>query len=363
MEPTGRDTLIAFAAAPGQEAADGGERNSPFTAALLRHMNKPGLEVSVMLKDVSADVRRDTRNSQRPQQLSDMSKAFYFAKLQQAETTKTDAPTAPELTAKTPAAAGPSADDRALDVAFWNAAQSVNDCDAVRAYLQRFPSGVFVELARLSEKRLCGAPRKVTVLDQTLPDPPPLLPPAATATPAPTLAPGPAAASVAVAALPAKPAALPEVKATAPSSTEFTRVIQLELIRLGCGPNEASGTWTTNTREGLRKFNKFMRAKLNLNEPANDTIMALQRQKERACPLECERGYAAKGNICVALKVEPKKATRRAERVEKRRPRVHAVREAAPASAPAPAPQAAPMGGGPMFMPMMGGFGFRFGRH
>jgi uncharacterized caspase-like protein len=62
MEAHGRDTLIAFAAAPGQEASDGPERNSPFTAALLRHLPKPGLEVSVMLKEVAADVRRDTRN-------------------------------------------------------------------------------------------------------------------------------------------------------------------------------------------------------------------------------------------------------------------------------------------------------------
>ena len=63
MEASGRDTLIAFAAAPGQEAADGGsDRNSPFTAALLSHLPTPGLEVSVMLKEVAADVRRDTRN-------------------------------------------------------------------------------------------------------------------------------------------------------------------------------------------------------------------------------------------------------------------------------------------------------------
>ena len=79
MEPSARDTLIAFAAAPGQEAADGQDKNSPFTAALLRHIPQPGVEVSVMLKEVAADVRRETRNAQRPQQLSDMSRTFYFA--------------------------------------------------------------------------------------------------------------------------------------------------------------------------------------------------------------------------------------------------------------------------------------------
>src|SRR5215469_1110353 len=84
IEPTGRDTLVAFSAAPGQEAADGHGRNSPFTASLLRHLPKPGLEVSVMLKEVAADVRQETRNTQRPQQLSDMSKAFYFVKAEPA---------------------------------------------------------------------------------------------------------------------------------------------------------------------------------------------------------------------------------------------------------------------------------------
>jgi hypothetical protein len=74
VEPTSRDTLIAFAAAPGQVAADGNERNSPFTASLLRNIPRPKVEVSVMLKEVSADVRRATANAQRPQQLSDMSR-------------------------------------------------------------------------------------------------------------------------------------------------------------------------------------------------------------------------------------------------------------------------------------------------
>ena len=145
---SGRDTLIAFAAAPGQEANDGSERNSPFTAALLRHLPKPGLEVSVMLKEVAADVRRDTRNSQRPQQLSDMTKTFYFAKRAGAQTTRRRQPE-PSAPVRAALRAATSGDDRALDVAFWNSVQAANDCGAVRAYLQRFPQGTFVELARL----------------------------------------------------------------------------------------------------------------------------------------------------------------------------------------------------------------------
>jgi len=383
MEPTGRDTLIAFSAAPGQEAADGSDRNSPFTAALLRHIPKPGLEVSVMLKDVAADVRRDTRNSQRPQQLSDMTKAFYFAKLQQAEATKVDAAPAPELLAKPVPAPIGGTDDYALDMAFWNAAQSSNDCDSVRAYMHRFPKGVFIELAKLSERRLCVAGRKVTILDPAASDQ--AAPPTAVATltapsvtPAPALTPAPPPAPTLAAPPPVAPAAiaaLPEVKAASgsipyrpasdPSRTEMTRIIQLELYRVGCGINEANGNWTPATREGLRKFNKFMHAKLDLSDPSSGTIAVLQNQSGRVCPVQCGRGLVARGDTCVAVakpKPEPRAEPRRKERrvVERRR----APRAAAESAEPAP--QQAPVAtSGPPMMPFMfmGGFGGGFRRH
>jgi uncharacterized caspase-like protein len=169
IEPTGRDTLVAFAAAPGQEAIDGRDRNSPFTAALLKHMPKAGLEVSVMLKEVAADVRRDTNNAQRPQQLSDMSRKFFFADAQAAEApVPPPAPiveSAPVVPAAAAAAAAANTDNRALDLAFWNAAQTSNECEAVRAYLTRFPNGVFVELAKLQERRLCTPARRIEVVE------------------------------------------------------------------------------------------------------------------------------------------------------------------------------------------------------
>ena len=105
------------------------------------------------------------RNAQRPQQLSDMSRTFYFAA---AEPAVADAAA---QVAKAPSSAAPAGDDRALDVAFWSAAQSANDCDSTRAYLQRFPNGAFVELARLAERRLCLPSRQVTVVEQAPPAP------------------------------------------------------------------------------------------------------------------------------------------------------------------------------------------------
>jgi uncharacterized caspase-like protein len=53
---TGVGTLIAYATAPGEVALDGGEANSPFTAALLEHIGTPGLEVRQVLSRVRGSV-------------------------------------------------------------------------------------------------------------------------------------------------------------------------------------------------------------------------------------------------------------------------------------------------------------------
>jgi hypothetical protein len=369
IEPSGRDTLIAFAAAPGQEATDGMDRNSPFTMALLQHMPKPGLEVSVMLKEVAADVRRDTRNSQRPQQLSDMTRPFYFVKAQTAAVTKVEPVATPELMSKpAPQASGQPADDRALDVAFWNAAQSANDCDAVRAYIQRFPGGVFIELARLSERRLCVSNRKVTVIDapdQTKPAVSTnqaaaasvLAPPSTSAAPSFTT---PAAAATlpappaTMAALPAPVAAAPPaVKPAGPTPIELARITQLELYRIGCGSSDADGQWSKATRESLRRYSQAAKVKVDLETPSELTIAALQKHPGRVCALVCGRGLQARGDTCVAVKQAPPKKQQRAERP--RRQRAPAREAAAPP--PAPPPQAAT----PMIGPPMGGGMFFFG--
>jgi uncharacterized caspase-like protein len=41
---------------PDNVALDGDGRNSPFTAALLKHINTPGLELSSLMKRVRSDV-------------------------------------------------------------------------------------------------------------------------------------------------------------------------------------------------------------------------------------------------------------------------------------------------------------------
>jgi len=352
IEATGRDTLIAFAAAPGQEAADGSDRNSPFTAALLRHLPQPGLEVSVMLKEVAADVRRDTRNNQRPQQLSDMTRTFYFASADTAASTKTVV--AKQDTADTSAAPSSNA-DRALDVAYWNSAQSANDCESVRTYLARFPDGAFVDLAKLAERRLCTPGRRVTVE----PDPAPLTPappvvavappPPPAAEPPPTVTISPAAPPNAAPlpdVAPPNIAALPEIArlSAEPDTGTLARNIQLELVRLGCYSGRADGEWKKPTREAVAKFNRYAHAKLGADQPSDDLISALRRHDERVCPLLCARGFRAHGDNCVAIERAPSPKEHKArERLERRQSVARTPVEPATRKASAPRPAATPM--------------------
>ena len=74
----GSDTLIIMSTSPGSVALDGTGRNSPFTEALLANIGTPGLEFSVMMRRVMADVLRKTNGQQSPWISSTLTKEFYF---------------------------------------------------------------------------------------------------------------------------------------------------------------------------------------------------------------------------------------------------------------------------------------------
>jgi tetratricopeptide (TPR) repeat protein len=75
----GAGTLIAFATAPGQVALDGEGANSPFSAALSRHLGTPGLEVQQMLTRVRAEVVSTTKSKQVPWSNSSLLGEVYLA--------------------------------------------------------------------------------------------------------------------------------------------------------------------------------------------------------------------------------------------------------------------------------------------
>lgn len=61
-----RGTMVAFAARDGQVALDGIGENSPYAQALMTKMVEPGLEISLMFRQVRDLVLQETKNLQEP---------------------------------------------------------------------------------------------------------------------------------------------------------------------------------------------------------------------------------------------------------------------------------------------------------
>lgn len=61
-----RNLLIGYATGPGQKVSDGEGRHSPYTTALLRHIETPGLDVTDLVKRVRDDVVKATAAKQIP---------------------------------------------------------------------------------------------------------------------------------------------------------------------------------------------------------------------------------------------------------------------------------------------------------
>jgi uncharacterized caspase-like protein len=59
-------TMIVYATQPDNVALDGEGRNSPFTAALLKHIATPNVEIGTIMRRVRADVVAATHERQVP---------------------------------------------------------------------------------------------------------------------------------------------------------------------------------------------------------------------------------------------------------------------------------------------------------
>lgn len=91
---TGVGTFVAFATEPGAVTYDGAgdAPNSPFTAALLKNIETPGLSISDMMIKVRNEVSEETGGRQTPWDQSSLREQFYFqpATEQKQELTEAD---------------------------------------------------------------------------------------------------------------------------------------------------------------------------------------------------------------------------------------------------------------------------------
>jgi len=126
--------LIAYSTAPGEVAADGDGRNSPYTAALARAMRESTDPAELMFKQVRNDVRRVTAERQTPWESSSLTgQNFYFASVGGAAQPdpSADAPAATAATAAMPRPRDPPAAATGVDTAAAPAPAAAAPVDAV----------------------------------------------------------------------------------------------------------------------------------------------------------------------------------------------------------------------------------------
>ena len=132
------DTFVAYAAAAGAVAQDGAGRNSPYTAALLSHLEVPGLEVDDMFREVRAAVLEQTGNQQAPAVYAARTRAVYLAGEKKVDPSPLPDPVIP-------------VQGEAKEA--FDAAKDLNTIEAYRTVVDHFP-GFYAALARQRIKEL-----------------------------------------------------------------------------------------------------------------------------------------------------------------------------------------------------------------
>ena len=145
VEANTAGTMITFATAPGDVAADGETRNSPFTAALLKHIATPGLEVRQLMGRVRETVYAATGKRQLPWVNEALIGEFYFGGKD------SGAPDVPVAKAEPSAPVGPTEKEA------FALAQSIGTEAAWNAFLEQYPGGSYAAFAVAARDKLSGA--------------------------------------------------------------------------------------------------------------------------------------------------------------------------------------------------------------
>lgn len=326
---TGVGTLIGYSTQPGNVALDGAGRNSPYAAAVLKHIETPGQDISAMLTRVRGDVVTVTNGRQVPWEHTSLLGQIIFSE---------PAPVVPV-----------PGYDREMEMAFWNAVKDSKSPELLQTYLDRFPTGTFSGLARalmdMAEKEK-AAQQEVSRRDEELKRAEEAkwaaerkkieterktaeakyaadlqksqedarkareaLAIAEREREAARLAAEAArkqqqdetkkAVATVVAALPA-----PETQKTispAEESAALARGIQRELQRVGCDPGREDGVWGPSVKAALDRFSRATRTSLAADTPTQEALAAASKMKTRVCPLQCAQGQKEERGRCVAV--------------------------------------------------------------
>jgi len=320
---SGIGSLIAFATQPGNVALDGEGRNSPFTAALLRHLGTPDQDITRDLVQVRRDVLDSTDGKQVPWETSSLT-GDVILKFKPQEEPK---PEPGAVVTPLPVEA-----DNTVELAYWDTIKNSDDKDLFEAYIRQYADGPFVSIARVkiaaikrktleaaalakADKRAAeeaSARAEIERRDREKA----LAQRAELARQQAEIAVKQAQASTTAAAGAVQPqelAALPPVSTqdvlateAAEPDKELVRSIQKQLNRVGCSAGSADGVWGAGSRRALEQFARRSAIKLDATKPSVQTLGRLQGATSRVCPLVCNRNQKEKNGRCVDTKTEAK---------------------------------------------------------
>lgn len=134
---TNAGTIISFATKEGEVASDGKGEHSPYTQALLRHLQTPNLEIAPMLRRVREEVYLTTNQKQTPWEYGSLLKEFYFTK--------------PAWIVDADRSPLPKA---GMELAYWQSIMNDTTPAMFESYINKYPKGEFVELAKLKLEAL-----------------------------------------------------------------------------------------------------------------------------------------------------------------------------------------------------------------
>jgi len=168
--PTG--SFIAFATAPGREAADGKGEHGLYTEALLAQLDEPGMELEKVFKRTREKVMAASQGQQTPWESNSTVGDFYFTPAAQpgpgAAPARASVPaSAPSVPGPVPVPGAPAAPvpgpvvvpgagpgEEALEAKGWAAIENSRNAGDFEAFLARFPRGAHALLANVKRKNL-----------------------------------------------------------------------------------------------------------------------------------------------------------------------------------------------------------------
>jgi hypothetical protein len=126
-------TIISFSTQAGSTARDGDGRNSPYSAAFVKHIEEPQ-EIGDIFREISSDVYQASDKTQLPELSLSIIGKFYL--------------NGPVTVTVNPPAQQPAADPCAVAEAHWKAADSIGTIAAYEDHVTRFSKCAFADLAR-----------------------------------------------------------------------------------------------------------------------------------------------------------------------------------------------------------------------